>query len=171
MMTSSVKSTMDHVKAMHRANLLTADPLPSHTFFEPTESFWTSIRIWQEQHNIQFTECGCGMGTLIGKAEQRGLRIKGVDISHRVGQHKEVERKDATTLSWSEKHWPLICRPDHSGWCEDVIRKAQGQGAWSIYIGLPSNYFRDIGMFRTRRQAGPPVGKAGERMYLVAPRN
>ncbi len=162
-------TTSDAFKAM-RTEHASRMTLPSQVFFTPTERFWECITPWITHHRIELVDCGCGMGILIEKAKQRKLKIRGVDYVKRPGQHKEVERTNVTDLSWSDTKWPLICRPSHDGWCEDVIRKAQDDGAMSIYVGLPKNYETDIGMFQTKKVFGSkPVGVEGEQLYLIAP--
>ena len=143
--------------------------LPSQAFFRPTEVFWNTFRV-AKSRGIKLIDCGCGMGTLIEMADMQGFHLRGVDIAKRVGQHKQVERMDALDIKWSPTLWPLICRPDHSGWVEELIRNAQKEGATSVYCGLKRNMKHDIGMFRAQRKLGPPVGIEGEIEYWVEPK-
>lgn len=161
-------TTSDAFKAMRNV-IAASTKLPPQVFFTPGVAFWMWMLGWIQRDGIEFIDCGCGMGILIEQAKQRGVKIRGVDFSKRQGQHKEVEQQNALDLRWGPKKWPLICRPSHDGWCEDVIRNAQRDGACAVYVGLPSNYQRDIGMFRTLRIGKNPVGVGGEMMYLIQP--
>lgn len=140
--------------------------LPDQAHFTPTEEFWTVIAAHQ---HIELVECGAGVGSLLDGASRRGLRLRGVDLMPRRGQHRSVEMRDATDMNWSPTRWPVICRPDHGGWATDVFLRAKAQGAFGIYVGLAKNFFTDLTGTHARRVPGV-FGAAGERMYVIDPR-
>lgn len=140
--------------------------MPINRFFTPVPYFWELLRLWP---GVSFVDCGCGDGSLIGESIKNGLRIKGCDIATRDGQDRRVTQMDATTLSWSAKRWPLICRPSHDGWTAEVIDAARRQGAHSLYVGLSRNFQQDIGCFAGARKSQLPVGEEGEWLYVIKP--
>lgn len=156
----------DAFRAMRTVALM-GTTLPSHTFFTPEEPFWRMLKAYTD-HGIEVTDCGCGVGLTLKEAEQRDIPLRGVDLANRKGQHAKVEQLDATMLSWGPLRWPLICRPDGSGWCHDVIVNARQQGACAIYVGVSRNYERDLSMFRTTRLPGV-FGEEGERAWIIRP--
>lgn len=151
-----------------RTVALMGTTLPSHAFFTPEEPFWQMMTAYAIKHGIEIVDCGCGIGLTVKEAEVRGIPLRGVDLAKRHGQHPKVEQLDATMLSWNAKKWPLICRPDGSGWCHDVILNARQQGASTIYVGVSRNYERDLSMFRTTRLPGV-YGEEGERAWIIRP--
>lgn len=159
-------STSDAFHSMRAAILMDAT-LPSHAFLHPEERFWEMLKAYTSQ-GIELVDCGCGIGLTLQGAEERGIPLRGVDLAYRMGQHCSVERVDATMLSWGPHRWPLICRPDSSGWCHTVIQQARRQGASTIYVGVSRNYERDLSMFRTTRLTGV-YGEDGERAWIVRP--
>lgn len=136
--------------------------LPSGHFFEPLPLFWTTL----QQFPVKFVECGSGSGHLLDMAASKKVDLVGFDLFHRDDQSPLVVHGDARHLQWEPTRWPLICRPDHSGWAFEVLAKAIRQGAGGIYVGLPRNYHTDLEGLRTKRIASR-VGIAGEAMYLV----
>lgn len=150
-----------------RAIRLASVELPSHSFFTPTEEFW---RLIKQKHDalIRFFECGAGMGRVLDQAKERGLHMEGCDISYRPGQSDLVSRCDATRLTiFNPFLWPLVCRPSHDGWIDEVAKTARVRGANMLYAGLPSNYDRDIRHYRTVKLNVVPVGIEGESLYLI----
>lgn len=81
-------------------------------------------------------------------------------------QSPRVERLNALELHWDRTRWPLICRPDHSNWCWQVVARAIRQDASALYVGLTRNYWTHLEGFRTRRIA-QNVGRQGEHLYLI----
>lgn len=145
--------------------------LPPGRFFTPKPVFWDILKAFVDGerslgNTLTFMDCGCGTGDLIKEAQAHDIVVAGCDVQKRDGQLAEVLALDATMLRWRFDYWPLICRPDHSGWAEDVVANAITQGARAIYIGKPSNYHRDVGGLPIKRFARD-VGEEGETMYIT----
>lgn len=142
--------------------------LPPGHFFEPNEKFW-SFLTETIKSGVEIVECGSGDGFLLKEAKKRKLKLDGCDTCKRTGQSSLVEIRSASSILWHPLKWPLICRPDHSGWAGDVFDNATAAGAWGYYIGLGSNYHRDIGHLRASCVLRS-VGNQGENIYLIRPR-
>lgn len=161
----------DLFTALHRANSGGMDLGPL-TFYTPTENIWGHLKLI---HNlgVRFTECGSGMGTFLDEANKRGLVDKGVDINTRKGQSKLIITANACNLMWSPTHWPIICRPDHSGWANVVTEKALSEGARVLWIGLGRNFDRDLSSYKSKVERINPkghqhaVGDEGENLYII----
>ena len=139
--------------------------LPSGSFFEPNEKFWAAFEAYK---HLKLIDCGCGSGELLEAAIQRGFNMKGVDILRREKQSSKVMQADATLLPWSETQWPLICRPSHDGWANDVADKALIHGAHVLWVGKPNNYEVDsLCEYKTRALARN-VGSDKETLYLLS---
>lgn len=153
-----------------RAAALMGTTLPSHAFFHPTEDFWSMVHKlrFNAHRQVELVDCGCGIGLTLKEAEKRKIPMRGVDLAKRKGQHPAVEQLDATILSWGPNNWPLICRPDGSGWHHDVVVRARAQGASIIYVGVARNYERDLSMYKTRRLKGV-FGEEDERAWIIRP--
>lgn len=156
---------LDQLQNMRRLALGQLE-LPSQRFFTPTDAFWHFIGIHHQK--VELIECGSGTGYVLEEAARRGLRLRGVDLASRLGQSSIVEKLDATQLPWSPTCWPIICRPDHSGWATEVLRKARASHASGWYVGLSRNYTRDLEGLRTQRQVGT-FGEDGEKLYWIPP--
>jgi hypothetical protein len=140
--------------------------LPSQRFFTPTQRFWQVLR-HEVPTNVTLVDCGCGMGDLIPEGKENGFVIQGIDICRREGQNPEVSIRSAHMFQWQENVWPLICRPDHSGWVSVVAENARLMGAKLLYVSKYNNYERDVG--RIRGVSRGLVGEEGERLYVLNP--
>ncbi len=145
--------------------------LPDNRFFTPKPVFWDMLKAFVDGerslgNRLTFMDCGCGAGDLIKEAQAHDLTIAGCDVQKRERQEAGVLTLDATQIRWRFDYWPLICRPDHSGWAEDVVSNAILQGARAIYVGKPSNYHRDVGGLPIKRFVRN-VGEEGETMYIT----
>ncbi len=136
-------------------------------FFVPTEEFWTRFKRFVDA-GITFIECGCADGYLLDMAGERGIQMTGIELFPRESTSVRVAPGDACNLTWSHTQWPLICRPDHSGWISDVFNACKSVGACALYVGLSRNYTRDI-LGHHARKIASKVGKDGENMFLVNP--
>lgn len=140
--------------------------LPNQRFFTPTAKFWMVLSEALPV-DVILVDAGCGRGDLISEAHSRGMTILGIDICAREGQDARVEHVDAVTYPWSTKRWLMICRPSHDGWASDATHRARQRGAHVLYVGLPSNYERDLGQIRSKCLG--KVGMEGEKLYLIKP--
>lgn len=145
--------------------------LPPGRFFTPRPVFWDILKAFVDGERglgrtLTFMDCGAGSGDLIQEAAQREIQLVGCDVMRRDGQSSAVMNIDATSIRWNEQYWPIICRPDHSGWAADVVSNAILQGARAIYISKPYNYHQDVGGLPIKRFARH-VGEAGETMYIT----
>lgn len=137
-------------------------------FFTPTQQFWEAMEQWRGQG---FIECGAGSGETTREAVANGFKFMAVDICKRDGQDN-VTIIDATMMSFSDAAWPIICRPDHSGWCEDVMDRALEAGAGCIYVGLRRNVENDLGdHFGEHDAFFADVGEEDECLWYFAPRS
>ncbi|HEC66588.1 MAG TPA: hypothetical protein ENI23_15035 [bacterium] len=157
---------MNALSALRNQVYKNIDQFPNRRFFTPVDEFWKVLSDLPKDLNL--IECGSGMGDLLTEAVEHGIRLGGVDPIWREGQHIAVHKMDAMQLTWSSERWPLICRPDHSGWAQDVIVRAKQHGATTLFVGLPSNYRWDLQHFFTK--AHPRiVGAEGEKLYWIKP--
>lgn len=140
--------------------------LPSQTFFNPTPNFWVLLDQLVPS-NVQLIDSGCGMGHLIDQAKTHDRAVIGIDINRRDNQNPDVMYCDAVYYEWSPTVWPLICRPDHSGWAYQAAFNARNAGSTVIYAGLPSNYQQDFGYIRSADYGA--IGEDGEHLYLIKP--
>ena len=115
--------------------------LPDNRWFTPTEKFWEIIASFGKQ---LFVDCGCGTGALTQEALDRELVFLAIDLMPRRGQAPGVLQLDATSMPFSKHMWPLICRPNHSGWAYYTICSALRRGADAFYVGLTSNIDIDL---------------------------
>jgi hypothetical protein len=150
--------------------------LPAGRFFHPNERFWHHLCVLAGPGNktvegpTRFVDCGTGDGyNVMFAARSRGLNVEGIDIARRDGQHKDVVRGDACDIVWSPTMWPILCRPDHTGWANVVADNALRQGAKVIWCGKPENFKRDVlGSYRATVLVRN-VGNAGENLYDLKP--
>lgn len=159
--------TSDLAKTL-RLNMARQLVLPEGRFFVPTQVFWDYMKTLT---GISIIECGAGNGALIAEAEQHGLAFMANDICRRPDQDRRVQQMDATGLDWSERRWPLICRPSHDGWANEVADRAQTQGAYTLWVGLPRNFEKDLACYGPKcKLFRDAVGQDGERLYIIKPK-
>lgn len=157
-----------HTDAGRYMDLVGRFELPAGRFFTPTSGFWEKLKIiLAEYPGVTLIDCGCGNGALIDEAAQHDIKMDGVDLCVRSDMNTRVRLIDATILRWSSSVWPIICRPSHGGWAETIVKQARkSPGAHAIYVGLPSNYKRDVpglGMKVVARN----IGESKETMYMT----
>lgn len=141
--------------------------LPALTFFEPTDAFFAALAPFKSQAIV---ECGAGMGHVTKAAQAQGFNMRAIDLVRRKGQWKKVEIADAELQPYSPELWPLMCRPDHSGWVYDVLERALTRGAQALYVGLDRNLEQDLGEYVGReRLRVPDVGEEGEMLLVFDP--
>lgn len=137
-------------------------------FFTPTEKFWQMLEPWRDEPVIEF---GSGRGDIVLEGLERGFRISGCDLSRPSPRTAgKVHNFNALRFPLAPNMSVLICRPDHSGWCEPAMVRALEQGCEVAYVGLPENIERDMGDLYARR--GAPVmgvGEEGECCWLFSP--
>lgn len=141
--------------------------LPALRFFTARPRFFDILMTF----DANWVEAGCGNGHTTREARDRGLGMVGVDICEREGQLPEVVIADAILMPYLPTIWPLICRPNHDGWPEDVIEAAFKRGsAGAVYVGFEKNLETDLGEYADRHsQAWEEVGMEGESMWLLRP--
>lgn len=110
-------------------------------WFTPTELFWELIEPFKDK---KIVDCGCGVGDTTREGFALGFNMVGIDLVKRYGQHKEVLHVDACAFPFNKNVWPLVCRPDHSGWVYDCLQRAMTRGATALYVGLWDNLDRDL---------------------------
>lgn len=136
------------------------------TWFTPTKVFWQ--RLAPHKHEIQFVDAGCGVGNLTRAALKRGYKMLPVDLVPRDGQIETVLQRDAVRMGYGPMCWPMICRPDHSGWVYDCVDAALYQRATAFYVSLPHNKDRDLDDYVEHIvEEIPDVGVEGETMYVL----
>lgn len=138
-------------------------------FFQPNEEFWEVIQPFQKHYLI---DAGAGMGHVTEEGTKRGFMMTAIDVASREDQSALViVGADATVFPYTDKVWPLICRPDHDGWCYEVIEHALKQGASVLYVGLTKNADRDLGKYnrpRYKTRFSAVVGRDGEKVYIIS---
>lgn len=135
-------------------------------WFRPTPQFFTVLKSFQV--GVTFIDAGCGTGELVDEAHAAGVRMLGVDLAQREGQRSHVIQANAWKYAYDESYWPVICRPDHSGWCRATIDRARRRRAHVLYVGLRKNKITDCGYIgHAHRWEG--VGVEGECMWLFLP--
>lgn len=141
-------------------------------FFTPTKKFFQTLidLCLQDQ---KFVDCGTGLGYVPHELRAHGFKAVGVDLCTRDGQKRDVVVLDSRHYPFGAGTVCLICRPSHDGFAELTAKKALVQGSPVIYVGLESNFVRDMGTlaeylhFKQRE-----VGKEGEVLYYFeAPRS
>lgn len=160
-----MRSLMQQLRLHAAANLR----LGNLRFFTATPRFWEVMEQWREQC---FIECGAGTGDTTREALDKGFQFGAVDICERDGQHESVLILDATMLTFSRELWPILCRPNHSGWCREVMDLALPASAGFIYVGLERNTEIDLGEYAGKHDAVfESVGEDGECLWYFAPRS
>ena len=142
------------------------DKMPNQRFFKPISIFWETLKSLEVQ---AFVDCGCGNGDLILEAQEHKVRMAGCDISMREGTPMGlVQIIPAHKMPFSENLIALVCRPDHGGWCEDLILHCLSLGSKLIYVGLPSNIPVDLPLVMKGVVLADNVGVDGETMILFS---
>lgn len=136
------KANMDILGELRAAALSQLGVMEALRWFTPTDQFWTHLEPYKNQ---KFVDCGCGTGALVGEARQRGFNMVGIDMVRRKEQAPDVLPLDACAYRFSKDAWPLICRPDHSGWVYECINNALIAGATAFYVSKWENLDRDLG--------------------------
>ena len=115
---------------------------PNQRFFTPTQRFWDIISLINPRRII---DAGAGGGHLQLESKYRCKHIPWIslDIIPRDGAG-HVLLRDAVCFPYIKGDLVLCCRPDHSGWCSELIDNVRYQGADVVYIGLKRNLDNDI---------------------------
>jgi hypothetical protein len=137
-------------------------------WFTPNEKFWSTLEAYK---SINLVDAGCGVGNVTREAKKRGFIMTPVDMIRRKGQIKSVMHVDAVTLPYSKETWPLICRPDHSGWAYDCMARALSLGACAIYVGKEENIEQDVDDLESKISLRiEAVGEEEEVFLLLEPK-
>lgn len=110
-------------------------------WFTPNDTFWELLEPFKDK---KIVDCGCGVGDTTREGIARGFDMVGIDLVKRAGQHALVLPVDACAYPFSKNVWPLVCRPDHSGWAHDCLSNAMTRGATAMYVGKMENLDRDL---------------------------
>lgn len=164
---------MDDALQDLKAATLLGTTMPALAFFKPTDRFWTALRCLPVPKDGGLVDVGTGMGHVPEAAQTKGLqyRVAGIDLCHRPGQWRGVLHADGRKFIWTEACWPLICRPSHDGWCEDVLVAALEHGAGAVYVGKNKGVRNDLGtLFKQHTLWWPNVGEEREGMWFFKPR-
>ncbi len=161
-----MSAMMNSLRELAYARMGGAGALPDHRFFTPLPDFWDSLEVVTPV-GVQLVDTGCGRGDLLGEAALAGRILLGIDVAYRSGQNACVKKHNAITYPWGRLTWPMICRPSHDGWAEETVKAAREAGATVLYVGLPKNYYRDLGRVRSVNHG--VVGEEGERLYVISP--
>ena len=139
--------------------------LPNQRFFKPKANFWEILKGLELKCLV---DCGCGNGELVKEGIDLGFRISGCDIHKRDGvPFGLVQIIPAHKIPFNNDIHALVCRPDHSGWCGDLISHAISKGAKFIYVGLKDNLYRDIPEHIKYKVLSEIVGEENEVMILI----
>ena len=141
-------NSIDSFMQQLRTDALYMKVLPGGRFFTPTDKFWKILSDYKE---INFVDAGCGSGDTTREALEKGFNMTAVDLCIRPDQFSHVLFVDAATFPYSEKYWPVICRPSHDGFCYDTIRLALEKNAKCFYVGLISNIESDLDESQIKR--------------------
>lgn len=138
--------------------------LPHGQFFKPNELFWEQLSSFKD---TTILEAGCGIGATLEEAIERNFRITGCDLNMRDGVNtygRLIHIMDAMRFPIVEGMTVLVCRPDHSGWCEELLERCIDIGCTFIYVGLPSNFHQDFQDQYEHDIIATDIGKDGEFM-------
>ena len=127
---------------------LSGTTLPRARFFKPLDTFWSILSEIQTAYDIKmFIDCGTGNGDLPSEAVgDHKIKMAGIDIVAREGNSPcQVQIIPAHRMPTNEDIWPMVCRPDHSGWVYSLLEKALESGSGFIYVGLLDNMEQDLG--------------------------
>lgn len=118
--------------------------LPRQRFFTPNDKFWSKLNELGS-HFDMLVDCGTGNGELPKEAQNRSIKIAGIDIAPRDGNAPtEVQIIPAHRMSFDDRIWALVCRPDHSGWCEALQMQVREAGSGFIYVSKAYNVNDDL---------------------------
>lgn len=119
---------------------------PTGRFFVPTPAFWAALKDIKEHHEIMmFIDCGTGVGDLPEESMEKGIRMAGVDVYRREGNPPgKVHIMPAHMMPFRPDMWPLVCRPDHSGWTWHLWHVAQEKKLGFIYVGDAEKMRHDL---------------------------
>ena len=141
-------------------------PMPRQRFFTPNQGFWEEMESLKSGFDM-IIDCGTGNGELPDEAMARGIIMAGIDIMPRDGNGPcEVQIIPAHKMPYSSKVWALVCRPNHSGWCNLLQKQAQHDGAGFIYVGLLKNIEVDLDFINTADRVIHNVGEESESMFI-----
>jgi hypothetical protein len=149
-----------------KAQALSGLRLPAGRFFTPTPVFFEALTAY----HVDYIDAGCGSGDTTVESNAAGLHMTGVDIAERDGERPGILHIDALDMPYSPDMWPVICRPSHDGWAEDVAEKALLSGAHVFYAGFAKNHAEDLGRlkhFIVRRWK--KAGRSDEGLVLLSP--
>lgn len=133
-------------------------------FFTPNETFWLSL---EQFKHIDLIDCGTGLALLPVEAKAKGFNMLGIDLAIQVGDTASI-RMDAIDYKFGYRTWPIICRPSHDGWCDEVIRNAKRSKASALYVGLRKNLTHDCyGHVRSAKRIASNVGEEGESLWRL----
>jgi hypothetical protein len=135
-------------------------------FFTAKPLFFKTLKEWVGGRVL--FECGSGSGHTTRELQERGFTAVPVDIAAREGQCRDTLIVDACQLKFAKSVWPLVCRPDHSGWAEHLFTRAYAQDAHAIYVGLKENVARDLHFPHKVVAVKRGVGVENEMMILTA---
>ena len=144
--------------------------LPRQRFFFPNDKFWRKLGEFGARFNM-IVDCGTGNGELPQEAQERGIRMAGVDIVRRDDNSPtEVQIIPAHRMPFNDRVWALVCRPSHSGWCQNLQSRAYNSGAGFIYVGKPDNIDVDVDIdCNLPTDLTLDVGDEGESMLVWVP--
>lgn len=134
-------------------------------FFTPTRNFYGALESYS---SLAFVDCGTGAGDLPREMRAEGFHVTGVDMFRRDGQDKTVLIQDVTRFPFGANSVALCCRPDHSGWAHELMKRVLAADAYFFYVSKPCNLQGDLGRARYFK-CWQDVGKDGESMYLFKP--
>lgn len=143
---------------------LSALTLPSQRFFTPTEEFFS---IMEGYKHDRLVECGAGRGETSRELKNRGYDTLAIDLLERDGQDEDVLILDALYFPFADTDFVYVCRPDHSGWVEELMERALIRSGSFAYVGLERNLERDLwSAADTWHTKFLEVGEEGEHMWL-----
>ncbi|MBF84488.1 MAG: hypothetical protein CL489_08445 [Acidobacteria bacterium] len=136
--------------------------LPSQKFFEPNEKFFECMKRFDKT----IVDVGAGMGQVTKGLCERGHLCVGIDNNYREGQYGYILTMDAFDYPYKKDTIILVCRPNHSGWVEDLFEETNQT---FIYVGLEHNLDIDLSsdIRSDMKLLASNVGDDGENMYLL----
>lgn len=139
--------------------------LPNQRFFTPLDIFWEELSKFEK---VSFVDCGAGNGQLMSEAKNKGILMSGCDLYSRDDvEWGLVKIIPAHKIPFNQEVLALVCRPDHGGWCEDLVMTVLDKGSSFIYVGLPENVSIDIPVDIEYMVLAECVGEDGEMMLLI----
>lgn len=140
--------------------------LPNGRFFTPTESFWEQMNKYKDTLVL---DAGCGNGDLVLELQEKEFKAVGCDINMRDGVEgygRVIQLIDADRFPLTKGMTVLACRPDHSGWAEDLLERCIESECTFIYVGLERNFDLDFSEDCKYEIIAKDVGEDGEMMLL-----